>query len=582
MRSSPQRIFPAANSLRRLRQCTALLRARHLATEAALQPRNVFPALPPPPPTWSLPEQIDDTVFGYTSGRWLYNEHHQLKQRYTPFNVPALRARIAQVCGSEVAEWNKKEGVFNKSFVVTLRDGRQVAVRVKNPIAGPVHYTTASEVAIKDFCRTVLKLPVPRVLDWSSHADYNGIGCEYIIMDHARGVQLSTIWHTLDASKRKDIINSLIATEKRLLNASFSHYGSLYYKQDVHPALRAPTLFADGRRETSETSKFCIGPVCSRMYWEEERASMKLDRGPWSTCDAYLDSIAAREQAWISAYAKPHIHDDPFRAITGPQLPEEHIAVLDQFRAVARHIVPRTPDGKPLRSVLWHPDLNLGNIFVDPSGAHPITSIIDWQGCWAGPAYLQMTVPSFLQCRNVTVPSGLEMPRLPADLHELAPDVQRVLVKNHKAVVLQKLYEIRQLLPYHGARRELRAMPVAMAGRTWKDGILPLRLALLNVAAHWPKLADAADPAPCPLRFTRGEVQGLMRQRERYVRWHDFLEYLHESFGVQPYGWVDAASYELTKRKLERIRQRLDTQLVMEMERAAPGGSWWPFRDTLQ
>ena len=61
----------------------------------------------------------------------MYNERHQLKQRYTPFNVHALRDRIAEVCGSGVDAWNKKEGVFNKSFVATLRDGRQVAIRVK-------------------------------------------------------------------------------------------------------------------------------------------------------------------------------------------------------------------------------------------------------------------------------------------------------------------------------------------------------------------------------------------------------------------------------------------------------------------
>ena len=146
MRSSQRRTSLVVNSLQR-----ASTRApppnRRLATEAALQPRNTFPALPPPPPTWKLPgtwptfirtqfvhlvsEQIDDTTFSYTSGRWLYNERHQLKQRYTPFNVHALRDRIAEVCGSEVSEWNKKEGVFNKSFVATLRDGRQVAIRVK-------------------------------------------------------------------------------------------------------------------------------------------------------------------------------------------------------------------------------------------------------------------------------------------------------------------------------------------------------------------------------------------------------------------------------------------------------------------
>ncbi|KAL1679593.1 kinase-like domain-containing protein [Schizophyllum commune] len=553
--------------------------ARRLAIAAPTQPSN---ALLPPPPAPRKGPVADATTFEYTSGRWLYNETQQLMQRYTPFNVSAMHSKIAKVCGADVVSWDKKEGVFNKSFITTLSNGKQVVVRVKNPIAGPTHYTTASEVATMDFCRRVLNMPVPKILDWSSHAEMNGIGCEYIIMEKARGVQLSTIWHSLDAGKRKNVLNSLIATEQRLLNASFSQYGGLYYKKDVHPSLRAPTLYADRGRETPDTAEFCIGPVANRTYWEEERSSMKLDRGPWPNCEAYFDSIAAREEAWIAQYAKPHIHDDPFRAITAPQSPDEHIAVLKQFRSVARHLVPRSTDGKVLNSVLWHPDLNLGNIFVDPAGDHAITSIIDWQGCWAGPAYLQLSVPSFVECHGVSVPSGLEMPRLPDDLHEMSLRSQNVVVKNHKSVMLQKLYEIKQLYPYRIDQRDLRATPVAMAGRTWKDGILPLRLALLNVAANWPKLVDPQDPEPCPLRFTRGDVQGLMQERERYVEWHGFLEYLRDAFGVRLYGWVDRNSYERKKEQLEGVKQHLDAALVSEMERTAPGGSWWPFHDTVQ
>ena len=113
-------------------------------------------------------------------------------------------------------------------------------------------------------------------------------------------------------------------------------------------------------------------------------------------------------------------------------------------------------------------------------------------------------------------------------------------------------------------------------------GILPLRLALLNVAANWPKLVDPQDPEPCPLRFTRGDVQGLMQERERYVEWHGFLEYLRDAFGVRLYGWVDRNSYERKKEQLEGVKQHLDAALVSEMERTAPGGSWWPFHDTVQ
>ena len=73
----------------------------------------------------------DATTFEYTSGRWLYNETQQLMQRYTPFNVSAMHSKIAKVCGADVVSWDKKEGVFNKSFITTLSNGKQVVVRVK-------------------------------------------------------------------------------------------------------------------------------------------------------------------------------------------------------------------------------------------------------------------------------------------------------------------------------------------------------------------------------------------------------------------------------------------------------------------
>lgn len=43
------------------------------------------------------------------------------------------------------------DGLYNKAFLLTLNDGRQVIGKVPNPIAGIPHFTTASEVATLDF-----------------------------------------------------------------------------------------------------------------------------------------------------------------------------------------------------------------------------------------------------------------------------------------------------------------------------------------------------------------------------------------------------------------------------------------------
>ncbi|KDB26353.1 hypothetical protein H109_01821 [Trichophyton interdigitale MR816] len=43
------------------------------------------------------------------------------------------------------------DGMFNKAFVLTMDNGREVVAKVPNPNAGIPHYTTASEVATMDF-----------------------------------------------------------------------------------------------------------------------------------------------------------------------------------------------------------------------------------------------------------------------------------------------------------------------------------------------------------------------------------------------------------------------------------------------
>lgn len=142
---------------------------------------------------------------------------------------------------------------------------------------------TASEVATMDYVRNYLHVPAPKVLAWSSHAGTNGIGAEYILMETAKGVQLGDVWNTpsMDARKKKDVVNALIAAEQRMLDAKFASYGSLYYKDDVPEANRAPKLYADETRpDDGSEAKFCIGPTANRNWYEDERGAMEVNRGP--------------------------------------------------------------------------------------------------------------------------------------------------------------------------------------------------------------------------------------------------------------------------------------------------------------
>lgn len=91
--------------------------------------------------------------FRYTSGRWLWDEEQQLRDRYKVFNVPELQGLAARAIGSAgcVSMTKLAEGGYNKVFRLVMDDGKTVLARIPNPNAGPSFYTTASEVATMEF-----------------------------------------------------------------------------------------------------------------------------------------------------------------------------------------------------------------------------------------------------------------------------------------------------------------------------------------------------------------------------------------------------------------------------------------------
>jgi hypothetical protein len=94
-----------------------------------------------------------DHFFRYTSGRWLWDEEQQLRDRYRAFNVAGLQGLAARAVGSGgcVSMTKLAEGGFNKVFRLVMDDGKSVLARIPNPNAGPSFYTTASEVATMEF-----------------------------------------------------------------------------------------------------------------------------------------------------------------------------------------------------------------------------------------------------------------------------------------------------------------------------------------------------------------------------------------------------------------------------------------------
>lgn len=90
----------------------------------------------------------------YTSGRWLHQDELQRQSRSLQFNFSRLCETAVKLCqgASEVVSYEKKEGGYNRVFILKLNTGQHVVARIPTSVAGPPRLTINSEVATIHYC----------------------------------------------------------------------------------------------------------------------------------------------------------------------------------------------------------------------------------------------------------------------------------------------------------------------------------------------------------------------------------------------------------------------------------------------
>jgi hypothetical protein len=119
-----------------------------------------------PPPTSNHVRITDTTTFWpstdatiafdpytYTHGTWLHRNNERQAARKLQFNFDALLClAIDRSPGAtRVLSCDKKEGGFNRVFVIWLDNGKSVIARLPTKLAGPPRITVSSEVATLQF-----------------------------------------------------------------------------------------------------------------------------------------------------------------------------------------------------------------------------------------------------------------------------------------------------------------------------------------------------------------------------------------------------------------------------------------------
>jgi hypothetical protein len=95
----------------------------------------------------------NDEFFKFTRGRFIVDEAENLRRREIRFDLNRLAKVAADSVGAAQCISIKKypDGMFNKAFLMSMENGREVVAKVPNPNAGLPHFTTASEVATMEF-----------------------------------------------------------------------------------------------------------------------------------------------------------------------------------------------------------------------------------------------------------------------------------------------------------------------------------------------------------------------------------------------------------------------------------------------
>ncbi|KAG6374991.1 hypothetical protein JVT61DRAFT_3766 [Boletus reticuloceps] len=306
-----------------------------------------------------------------------------MRIRYTSFDADALKRIAARAAGANhcVQMVKKAEGSFNKIFLLTFDNDTTLIAKIPCPLVAPRRLCTASEVATMDHARTILGLPVPRVLSWSVDADASGVRDEYIMMEHVPGVQLHDRLNKL-GFENQDFVDQLVSLECQFTRYRFSQIGSLYHKEDILSESQQRPLYAEGI-EGGGSDRFCIGPCVDWDIWRGERSRLDASRGPWPDTLSYIRAIVHIEKQWSSTFAVPRKPGDPFCRpdSAGGNALDAHVRLLDDFLAVIPSIIPPDILCGP---VLWHIDFH--------EGSSDIIGLIDWQGVSVRPLFLQATL----------------------------------------------------------------------------------------------------------------------------------------------------------------------------------------------
>ncbi|WEW59407.1 hypothetical protein PRK78_004879 [Emydomyces testavorans] len=521
---------------------------------------------------------IDGDPREYIDGRFLHQDTLQRKSRYIEFNFDQLCRIAIEQCedASGIARYERKEGGYNRVFILTMNTGKRVVARIPTRVAGPSCLITNSEVATVTYCmfesklppvkvKTKLSLPVPQILAWSDDPD-NPTGTAYIIQEHVEGVQLHEKWPDLNSKEHMLCTKALSLKIRDMANLDFPAFGNIYFADvPIDPKLKIP--LQDG---------FCIGPYCSPLFWNcgpgepELYGPPSTNLGPWTTLSDYVAGLID-----VALARLPAEHDStkdrlPFRGSI-----KDHKYLLQKCHETMQKLTEDERFQAAAIPALVHADYNKRNIYVSPDDPTVQTGLIDWQLTCVEPAFIySLTTPDFASLPVVDPSEEGEAQQKSDDEKRLLKDLS-ICYQTYDVIMQLKTPKLRpaRLLDSSLFR------PFQYCYTTWRDGIPAIRQELLDLKALWVELKLRGE---CPYSPSKEELATHTQQFEDFETMQKLKTWLKIQMQTTSDGWVPNEVWDAAK---EANRAAYDEWMQTARESEACGEDMtaekadrlWPF-----
>ena len=421
-------------------------------------------------------------------------------------------------------------------------------------------------------------------------------------MEKAKGVSLDQLFDKMNVKDRFAIIRTVAQYQLQWLKRPFSGYGSLYFSSDLEDSEKLSPAVADGYK-VRDDGKFAIGPAVGRQWLDNGRLLVDTHRGPCKLSSPFLNlevlsCAGTRSEDYLAAVAHREIAcvremsplPKSFLTLFGPATyqpsHEKKTRALQFYLKLINTLL--LSDESLLQPCLWHADLHIENIFVDPANPTHITSIIDWQSTEVMPLFLQFRQPFFIDFEGPQ-PEGLERPRLPPDLKSQTQEEQHASRQMYLKQSLVSLYRTFMHKSSSMSRLclEFQDTPhylfILLAPHLRLDGEATFMAQILDLAENGDdkpenvKLRDACKYISHSL--SADEKNEIQSDLEGSLRGIELMKELKEEMGdlFPERGIVRTENYDAAKSVLAQAKKQIIDDFAKNEEERAAWEMAWPF-----